>query len=385
MSFISNLFAGNKLASRESDAASSSQTKVYPFYMKATVILFGLVLFFYVLLLLRDVLVPLCFAALIAVLLNPLVNRMLKWGVPKIIAILLSLLLGTAIIIGVALFISSQVAQFTELAPQLKERSAEMFATVQHWIQDTFHLSIQKQNNLINDAAQGSKAYAGKTVGTVLTIVGVVVLLPIYIFLMLYYKLLFLNFFYEVFETGYEKKVAEILNETKGAIQSYIVGLLIEAVVVAALNSTALLLLGVRYAILLGIIGALLNIIPYIGGLIAITLPVLMSLLTGDGGFTIPLLVIGSYALIQFIDNNILVPRIVSSKVDVNALVTIVIVLLGGTIWGVAGMFLAVPFIAVCKIIFDRVDGLKPWGKLLGVKIGLPRVRNTTTAEQGTE
>ena len=83
-------------------------------------------------------------------------------------------------------------------------------------------------------------------------------------------------------------------------------------------------------------------------------------------GFTTQLLIIGAYALIQFIDNNILVPRIVSSKVQINALISIVIVLMGAALWGIPGMFLSIPFIAVLKIIFDRIDGLKPWGKLLG-------------------
>jgi len=129
-----------------------------------------------------------------------------------------------------------------------------------------------------------------------------------------------------------------------------------------------LLILGVEYAILLGVIGAVLNLIPYIGGVIAIALPVLMALITKDG-FTTPLLIIGAYTLIQFADNNIIVPRVVSSKVSVNALVSILVVLLGGTLWGVSGMFLSIPFVAVLKIIFDRIDGLKPWGKLLGDKM----------------
>jgi len=93
-----------------------------------------------------------------------------------------------------------------------------------------------------------------------------------------------------------------------------------------------------------------------------------MATLTKDG-FTTQFLVVGAYALIQFIDNNILVPRIVSSKVQINALISIVIVLLGAALWGISGMFLSIPFIAVLKIIFDRIDGLKPWGKLLGDNI----------------
>jgi predicted PurR-regulated permease PerM len=146
------------------------------------------------------------------------------------------------------------------------------------------------------------------------------------------------------------------------------IGLLIEALIVAAMNSTALLILGVKYAILLGLIGALLNMLPYIGGIIAITLPLLMATVTKNG-YATQLGILVAYIVIQFIDNNFLIPKIVSSKVQINALVSIVIVLLGGALWGVAGMFLSIPFVAILKIICDRVDGMKPLGKLLGDEI----------------
>lgn len=173
---------------------------------------------------------------------------------------------------------------------------------------------------------------------------------------------------YEVFAEKNSDKVGTVLQETKNAIQSYMVGLLLEAIIVAAMNSAALLFLDVKYAILLGVIGALLNMLPYIGGIIAIALPILIATVTKDG-YTTQVGIIIAYLIIQFIDNNIVVPRIVSSQVKINALVSIVIVLLGGALWGVSGMFLSIPFIAVLKIIFDRVDSLKPWGKLLGTEI----------------
>ena len=146
------------------------------------------------------------------------------------------------------------------------------------------------------------------------------------------------------------------------------VGLMTETAIVCTLNSIALLIIGVPNAIVIGVIGGLLNILPYIGGIIAIALPILMSLITSDNYTTI-FVIIGAYLVIQFIDNNFLVPRIVSSKVKINALNSILVVLLGGLLWGVAGMFLSIPFIAVLKIIFDRVDGLQPWGKLLGDEV----------------
>lgn len=372
MSLFKNTFFNKKEKIQEGIANERSWHSTVsdsPFYFKTSIILIGLFFFFYILYLLRDALVPVCYAVLISVLLNPMVNFFIKRKIPKVVAILIAIFIAVIIIGAIAAFISTQLAHFGQLGPQVKSRGLELLANLQNWVQETFQIPLTKQNAMLQAGLKSSQSYLGQTLGTIFSIIGVVVLIPIYTFLILYYKPLFLNFFYEVFEDRHEKKVAIILNETKNAIQSYIVGLLIENAIVAVLNSIALFSLGVKYAILLGIIGALLNLIPYIGGVIAIALPVLMSFVTGDGGYLTPLLIIVSYSIIQFIDNNFLVPRIVSSKVDVNAFVTIIIIILGGSFWGVSGMFLAIPFIAVCKIIFDRVPELKPWGKLLGVKI----------------
>lgn len=338
--------------------------KTYPFYIKATVVLLGLVIFIFILNILRDILVPLAFAALIAILLNPLANK-LERKLPKIVSIILAMLIAVLVLMGLMYFLSSQISHFFDNVDAMKQKCAEVLHILQTWLQDTFGITTQKQVKMLNDAANSSKAIIGQTLNGVLGVLSVIFLIPVYTFLIMLYKTLILNFLYEVFAEENQKKVAEILSETKTAIQSYIVGLLIETSIVAVLNSTALLVLGVQNAILIGVIGAILNLLPYIGGIIAIALPVLMATLTTDG-FTTQLLIIGAYALIQFIDNNILVPRIVSSKVQINALISIVIVLLGAALWGVPGMFLSIPFIAVLKIIFDRIDDLKPWGKLLG-------------------
>ena len=338
--------------------------KNYPFYIKAPVILLGLVITVFILSTLRDVLVPLAFATLIAILLNPLTVRIERF-VPKIVAIVLAMLIALLFIAGLAYFLSSQIAHFFENVEAMKQKFSELLVIIQTWLERTFGIATQKQVQMVKEAANNSKALVGQTLSGALGILSVIFLIPVYTFLIMLYKTLILNFLYEVFSEENQKKVGEILSETKAAIQSYIIGLLIETGIVAVMNSSALLILGVPNAILIGVIGAILNLLPYIGGIIAIALPVLMATLTSDG-FTTQLLIIASYALIQFIDNNILVPRIVSSKVQINALISIVIVLLGAALWGVPGMFLSIPFIAVLKIIFDRIEGLKPWGKLLG-------------------
>ncbi|MFD2864353.1 AI-2E family transporter [Mucilaginibacter antarcticus] len=339
--------------------------KEYPFYLKTTVVLFGLILLVYVLAQLEDILVPLAFAGFLSVLLNPLANRFQKMGLSHFLAIMLAILVAALGVAGVFYFLSSQIAGFGESLPMLKEKFGVITHDLKALIAQTFNVPVAKQERMISDALNNSQTLLGGALGGLLGVLSVVFLLPVYIFLLMYYKTLILNFLYEVFAEENSKKVGEVLKETKGAIQSYIVGLLIELIIVAALNSAALLLLGVKYALLIGVIGAILNLIPYLGGIIAIALPVLMATVTKDG-YTTQLGVLGAYIAIQFIDNNILVPRIVSSKVQINALISIIVVLLGNMLWGVSGMFLSIPFIAVIKIVFDRINSLKPWGKLLG-------------------
>ncbi|GAA4340031.1 AI-2E family transporter [Mucilaginibacter gynuensis] len=340
-------------------------TKDYPFYLKSTVILFGIILLVYVFAQLADILVPLAFAGFIAVLLNPLCTRLQNAKVPRLLSIILAMLIAIIIVLAVFYFLSTQMIQFGESLPMLKKKFAEISVELQNWVQNTFGVAIEKQTKMIQDLINSSQSMVGKTVGTVLGVLSVIFLLPVYVFLILFYKPLILNFLYESFSEENSKQVGEILKQTKAAIQSYIVGLLIEMLLVAILNATALIILGVKYGLLIGVIGAILNLIPYLGGIIAIALPVLMATVTKDG-YSTQLGVIAAYIIIQFIDNNILVPRIVSSKVQINALMSIVVVLLGNALWGVSGMFLSIPFIAVIKIIFDHIDGLKPWGKLLG-------------------
>ena len=342
--------------------------KQYPFYIKSTVVLLGLTLFCIALFTLKEILAPIAFSMIIAILLNPLVNKMQNKGINKVVAISLSLALAFILVAGILYFISSQVMNFGDNLPALKVKFNEHLGQLQQWLSSNFNVSVEKQQQALDEALNNSKALLGSAVGGLLGTIGLIVLIPIYVFLLLFYKTLIINFFHEVFAEENTVKVSEVLGETKSAIQSYMVGLLLEALVVAVLNSVALLLLGVEYAILLGVIGALLNMLPYIGGIIAIALPVIISAVTKDG-FTTPLLIVGAYTLIQFIDNNFLVPFLVSSRVKINAFFSVVVVLLGGALWGVAGMFLSIPFVAIIKIIFDRLPEMKPWGKLLGDEV----------------
>jgi predicted PurR-regulated permease PerM len=339
--------------------------KKYPFYLRGTVILFGLVLCSYALANLRGILIPFSFALFLAILLNPLADRLQQWKLPRVAAIALSLVIAIVVIAGVWYFLATQVMHFTDQLPVLQQKSEQLVSRLQQDLLRNFKIPMEKQNQYITEAKAGIKPLVGALLGTVAGTMMTVFLLPVYTFLMLYYKTLILNFLYEIFAEENAQEVSAVLHQVKGAIQSYMAGLLIEGLIVAVLNTLALLLFGVPYAILLGVLGALLNVLPFIGGLLAVLLPVIVATITHDG-FNTQIGVIISYIVIQFTDNHFLIPYIVSSKVKINALISIVAVLLGGAVWGLSGMFLSIPFIGILKIIFDRIPEMKPWGRLLG-------------------
>jgi predicted PurR-regulated permease PerM len=337
-------------------------------YSKFSIILIGLVAFFYILSVGQDIIIPLVFATIIAILLNPLVNYLCKRRVNKVFAIFIALTITIVLLGALTYFIINQATMFSESLPEIKKNLLVLFNDMILWTSRTFNVSTTFIHNWINntkvDSMDNSSAVIGQTLGTIGGVFVLIFLLPVYVFMILYYKPLLLEFISQLFQPEQHEVVGEVLLESKSLIQSYLVGLLLEAALVATLNSVGLLIIGIEYAILIGIIGALLNIIPYIGGMIAITIPMLLAIATDTPFDAVWVFVV--YMIVQFIDNNFFVPTIVARKVKVNALVSIIIVLIGGALWGFSGMFLSIPLIAICKVVFDRIEMLSPLGFLIG-------------------
>ena len=346
----------------------ADNTRELPLYAKLSLIVMGAIAFFYILYIGQDILVPLIFATIIAILLNPLVNFLCGKGMNKVLAIIILLIVALVTLATLMYFIGSQVSMFSETVPELKQKISMMFNDAIDWVSQKFNVGKPKiaawMDKTKGDGMNNSSAVIGQTLGTIGGVLILIFLLPVYVFMILFYKPLLLEFIAKLFQRDKHKIVAEVLMETKVLIQSYLVGLLLEAALVATLNSAALLIIGVKYAVLIGIIGALLNIIPYIGGLVAISIPMLLAIATKEPIDAVWVFI--AYIIVQFIDNNFFVPKIVASKVKINALVSIIVVLIGGALWGVAGMFLSIPLTAIIKVIFDRIEPLAPFGFLLG-------------------
>ncbi len=341
--------------------------RTWPLYAKLAMLMLLLFLLFYVIYLGQPILLPLGFSFLFAVLLRPLEAALLRLRIPRVISILLVITIALLVVIGIIIFISSQIASFMSDIPAVKRNLEDLGRQSQRWIDQTFHLTARQQDVLLAQAKSETVNNLGAmgTFSIITTSLATVTLIPVYVFLFMYYRTLLLRFVTQLFANEHLPKVEEIIREIRYVVQHYITGLLTETTIVAILNTVGLVLIGAPYAVLLGLVGAILNLIPYIGGLLAIILTALLTFTNTGSAETMTWSII-VYLLVQFIDNNFLVPYIIGSRVKLNALFSIVGVLSGGALCGIGGMFLSIPIIAIFKVICDRIDDLKPWGQLLG-------------------
>jgi predicted PurR-regulated permease PerM len=334
-----------------------------PFYAKTTIFLVGIFALFTILYILKSIIVPLVFATIIAIVLHPVVNFFVRIKINRVLAITITLLLTFIILVAFGLLIFKQAIRFSNSWPMLVERFTELINHATAWVSSNVDIKpkdinewlLKTKGELFNTSTDGLK----QTLVGVGTAVMVLLLIPFYIFMILFYHPILIEFIRRLFGTDNRSQVI------KTVIQRYLIGLIIEASIMATLEIVALLILGVEYALLLGLIGALLNVIPYIGGLVAVALPMMVALATKSTPlYALYILII--YYIIQLIDNHYIVPIIVSSKVKINALFSVIVVFAGNALWGIAGMFLAIPLLAIVKLIFDHIEPLKPWGFLLG-------------------
>jgi predicted PurR-regulated permease PerM len=339
-----------------------------PFYAKAAIFIIGLIAFFAILYIAKSIIIPIVFAVIIAVLLHPVVSFLVRLKINRVLAIGITLLLTFLVFFAFGALVISQANRLSESWPALVEKFTTIINQNISDAADYFdkdpkkiHAWITKtQGEIINT----STAAIGQTIVVVGNGLVILFLLPVYIFLILFYQPILLEFIHRLFGKDNKSQISEIVNQIKNVIQQYLVGLAIEAVIVAALDTAALIILGIEYALIIGILGALLNMIPYLGGLVAVAMPMMVALVTKTPVFAIYVLI--AYYIIQLIDNNYIVPYIVASKVKINALFSIIVVIAGNALWGIPGMFLSIPLLAIVKLICDHIEPLKPWGFLLG-------------------
>lgn len=340
-----------------------------PFLLKLALAVVSILGIGYLIKLGQSILAPFFLAFLMAMLFLPIANffeRKLKF--PRSISTIISVMMMLVILTGLIFFFGSQISSFSRDVPHLTKQFNMVFHNLQTWVSHTFNVKIDEQLDYLDQGLSkllsSSGVILGFTFGIFSSSLGFLAFFILFFIFILNYRRILNNFIVNVFNEKHKASVQEVVSEVRMMTKRYIIGLCLQVVIVSTLTTTVLTVLGVKYAILLGVLTGLLNVIPYIGICISLIISCFIAFATGSVS-TCVYVAIG-YVIVHAIDGNIILPFVVGSKVKINALFSFIGILLGEHLWGISGMFLCIPAIAIIKIIFERVEGLQPWGRLLG-------------------
>ncbi len=310
--------------------------------------------------LLKDIAVPVFFAALFSIIMLPLVKR-LERKMGKILAVIIVLVASLLMIALVMWFVIAQLASLVASLPDLEDKFSALIISLSASVSTYLQITTTEQTQLLHDAIQNFSSYAGQLLVSTSYLVYFFVQVPVYIFLFLLYRGRFKEYLL-VLRPDSDLKWKD---EIQGVVRAYISGLSLVVFIAGVMNSIGLLILGIPHAIFFGFLSGMLTMIPYVGISIGASLPAIIALLTKDSAWY-AVGVIGVHAFVQFLESNFITPKITGSKISINALAAIIALLIGGKIWGIAGMILAVPLVGILKILLAYSPALKPLVILLG-------------------
>jgi predicted PurR-regulated permease PerM len=337
------------------------------YYARIGLVLHAFVLVMLILHLGKFLFIPLFFALLVALLLYPLakfLERYIKRSFSAIISVLLFLIFVGSIIF----FFTKELVLFLRDLPKAQSKFFGIVQNIQHWISFKYNIDDTQQMDYLKKSTNNVSNNLVSSIGN--TFVGTIEFVVVFIFFLIFtyfildHRRLLRNFLLAFFNKQQQAKITTIIESTRTVINSYVLGLLTEMATIFALILIVMLVLGVKYALLIAVIAAVLNIIPYLGIYIAAAFGMLIALTNGTGNMAIEVGV--TFIIVHFVDANILMPHIVGGRVRINPFITIVAVIMGRLIWGIPGMFLFIPLTAIFRIISENVTDLKPWSILIG-------------------
>lgn len=360
--------ASAEVLAKQTEGVTTHLSRV-PFVIKLACVLISIIALVYISILGKSILVPLIIGFLISMLLLPLANFMeRKLKFPRIATSLISPILFVLGVLGIGYLIGTQVAKFTDDIPEFQQQIEELFHKGTDLVNDKFGVSEKEQIQYISKNAETTIKKGSEMVGGMLLSVTSILAASTFVFLYIFFFLLYrshlVKFVVWCFRPEHQKQVREVVSSIQSIIKQYIFGLMIQMIFIAVALIIAFSLIGIKYAVLFAILCAVLNLIPYIGIFSATVLAALVTLTTGE---PIDVLwVVISVVVVNSIDGNIITPKVIGSKVSLNSFVVLFGIIVAESIWGIAGMFLAIPVLAIFKIIFDNVLDLRPYGFLLG-------------------
>lgn len=343
--------------------------KAMPFSIRLLVFLLLTITVIFSLIIAKDFLVPIFLGFLFALLLYPVADRLEYVGLPRILTNLLLILTVFAILGGITFLIIKLFFNFTKDLPAIEQEVKAKIKIIQDWLQGLIGLSPEKQQQwflsrsdlFFNNIGELFTGVFSATTSTIFKF-GI---LPVYTFMFLYYRNKFKRFLLKLIPHNIHFTAENIIREICEVTPSYLKGLLTVVTLLIFINSGAFWAIGVEHAFFFGLVAALFNLIPYLGTIIGYMIVLIFVLVAQS--FNVALGVIITFLIVQFTENNVLTPSITGVYVSINPLITIVAIILGGLVWGLPGMFIIIPFVAMFKIFCDNIPELKPYSFLIGV------------------
>ncbi len=307
----------------------------------------------------KSLFVPMFMGLLIAMVMFPVCVRLERKGISKSIAITISLSVVVLLFLALIWLLFWQLSLFRQDLPFIADKLSAKLPELQRWLTDNWGLSYQIQQEWIDklsgDIKNSAGAYiAGSFSATVSTLFSLFII-PIYAALFLYHRRVFVQFVKNIAGAARHAHIDKILSETTHTYFNYIKGMVMVYIIVGVLNSVGLLAFGIKHAILFGMLTAIMTIVPYVGIIISAMLPISVAFLT-KVSLWYPLAVIGVFSFVQYLEANVIFPKVVGAQLNVSTWATLVAIIAGGIVWGVAGMVLFIPFVAILKIITDHLE-----------------------------
>lgn len=302
--------------------------------------------------------IPMFYGLFIAIVLYPLSRWLEKRGWPRSAAVGLGL---TIVVILFALLVTLVVVQINALRsdlPLLQEKIQPAIVQLNQWIATNLDISVQKQDqwwtNAMNRLTANSGSLLAGTFSTTAALLFNLFIIPVFAALFLYNRYDFILFLEKISGHEYRDRLHAILHKTIHTYAQFIKGMILVYLIVGVLNSIGLLALGIRHAILFGFLTAIMTIIPYIGIFVSAMLPISMALITKDSVWY-AVGVVGVFSFVQYLEANVIFPKVVAAELNVSTWATLVAIIAGGIIWGVSGMILFIPFVGMLKMVTDFI------------------------------
>lgn len=345
-------------------------TAKVPPYIKAVYISLLIIIIIFFMIMAKPILVPLLVSGYIAMLMTSFCNRLEQWKIPRSLSAFIALLIIILLALGIIYFIFTQLRSFTNDVEMNMEENLNNFAikintSVEQFIGYDMGMGNGFEMEKIIAMIQSGNTNISQLLFTTIGTISNIILLPVFIFFLLIYRDHLAVFVTKVFEKQRNKILLEHMVSIRRIVHAYIVGAGKVMIILGIVNTAVLFALGIKHAIFFGMIAGLLNIIPYVGPFIGALMPFFFALLTKDSLFY-PFAVVIAFTLIQFMESSFLTPKITGANVNLNAFVTFLGLLIGGAIWGVVGMILIIPTIAILKKLFELSPDTEPYAYLFG-------------------